>query len=73
MAAIITYLKESYDELMNKVTWPTWKELQSNTIIVVIASVIISLLIFVMDFGFGIVGDADSSWKGVLGFIYDMF
>ena len=59
--------------MVHNVTWPTWKELQSNTIIVVVASVIISLFIFVMDFGFGITGDEDSAWKGALGFIYDMF
>jgi hypothetical protein len=40
---------------------------------VVVASVIISLFIFVMDFGFGITGDEASTWKGALGFIYDMF
>ena len=45
--------------MVHNVTWPTWKELQSNTIIVVVASVLISLFIFVMDFGFGIVGGAD--------------
>ena len=73
MSKIKEYFNETVTEMVHNVTWPTWKELQSNTIIVVIASVIISLLIFVMDFGFGIVGDADSSWKGVLGFIYDMF
>ena len=59
--------------MVHNVTWPTWKELQSNTIIVVVASVIISLFIFVMDFGFGITGDKDSTLKGALGFIYDMF
>jgi len=59
--------------MTHRVTWPTWKELQSNTIIVVVASVIISLLIFVMDFAFGISGDKDALWKGLLGIIYKMF
>lgn len=73
VSKIKKYFNETVNEMVNNVTWPTWKELQSNTIIVVVASILISLFIFVMDFGFGIVGGADSSWKGVLGFIYRMF
>ena len=52
MANKVTYIKESYDELMNKVSWPSWSELQSSSIVVAIASVIIALIIFVMDSGF---------------------
>jgi preprotein translocase subunit SecE len=44
-----TYIKESYTELVHKVSWPTWSELQSSAIIVMVASVIIALIIFVMD------------------------
>ena len=47
---IKTYFQESYNELVHKVTWPTWKELQSSATIVMIASIIIALVIFVMDF-----------------------
>ena len=43
------YIKESYNELLNKVTWPTLPSLQSSTIVVIIASIIIALIIFVMD------------------------
>ena len=43
------YIKESYNELLNKVTWPTFASLQSSTIVVIIASIIIALIIFVMD------------------------
>lgn len=43
------YLKESTNELMYKVTWPTWPELQSSAIVVMIASLIIALIIYVMD------------------------
>ena len=73
MSKIKEYFNETVNEMVHNVTLPTLKELQSNTIIVVVASVLISLFIFVMDFGFGIVGGSDSSWKGVLGFIYRMF
>ncbi|MFM1875509.1 MAG: preprotein translocase subunit SecE [Bacteroidota bacterium] len=73
MANIITYVEESYNELVNKVSWPTWAELQNSTWIVAIASVIIALMIFVMDFVFGINGGEDTVWKGVLGFFYELF
>jgi preprotein translocase subunit SecE len=46
------YIIESIQELKNKVTWPTWAQLQSSTILVAISSVIIALIISVMDMGF---------------------
>jgi len=49
MNDIVLYVKESYNELIHKVTWPTWPNLFSNTRLVIIASVIISLIIFLMD------------------------
>jgi preprotein translocase subunit SecE len=49
MAAVIEYVKESYIELTQKVTWPTWRELQSSAIVVLVAAVIIAMLIFGMD------------------------
>jgi preprotein translocase subunit SecE len=52
MAKIKSYVKESYDELMNKVSWPTWSELQNSAIVVSIASLIIALVVFLMDITF---------------------
>ena len=52
MRKFINYLKESYTELTKKVTWPTWKELQSSAILVMVASVIFAIVIFAMDFAF---------------------
>jgi preprotein translocase subunit SecE len=49
---IKTYLSESYDELMNKVSWPTWSELQSSAIVVSVASLIIALVVYLMDQSF---------------------
>lgn len=72
MAGIKAYFEESYSELMHKVSWPTWKELQSSSIVVLIASMIIALIVFVMDYLFG-VNAGDSLWKGVLGFFYSLF
>ena len=43
------YIKNSFDELLHKVTWPTWEELQNSSVVVAIASLIIALIIFVMD------------------------
>ncbi len=73
MSKIRNYFRDTINEMVHEVTWPTWKELQSNTIIVVVASVLIAAIIFVMDFGFGITGDAKSMWKGAMGFIYGLF
>jgi len=52
MAKVVNYIKESYDELVNKVSWPTWAELQNSAIVVSIASLIISLMVFLMDLMF---------------------
>ena len=38
--------------MVHKVSWPTMKELQSSALIVMIASLLIALVIFVMDISF---------------------
>lgn len=43
------YVKESYIEMTQKVTWPTWRELQNSSVMVLIASLIIALIIALMD------------------------
>ena len=48
----VNYIKECYTELKDKVSWPTWKELQSSVIVVSIASLIIAIVVFLMDFSF---------------------
>jgi preprotein translocase subunit SecE len=50
MNKITTYFKESYNELLEKVTWPSWNQLQQSTVIVLVATVIITALVWVMDF-----------------------
>jgi preprotein translocase subunit SecE len=52
MKKIKLYIKESYDELMHKVSWPTWSELQNSAIVVSIASLIIALAVYLMDITF---------------------
>jgi len=49
MSNIADSFRESYYELTNKVTWPSWQDLISSTILVLIASIIFALLVFVMD------------------------
>jgi preprotein translocase subunit SecE len=56
MSKIVNYVEESYNELVTKVSWPSWAELQSSTMIVSVASAMIAIMIFVMDFVFGING-----------------
>jgi preprotein translocase subunit SecE len=70
MAGIKTYLEESYNELVHKVTWPTWAELQESTVLVFVTTLILTVCIFAMDFIFGVSGDAASTWKGLVGFLY---
>lgn len=75
MASFKTYLGESYNELVNKVSWPTWKDLQSSSIVVLVAALIVSGIIFLMDYVFGVqnMGPGETNpWKGVLGFIYKL-
>ncbi len=52
MKRLINYFKEAANELIHKVTWPTWKELQSSTILVMVASVIFAIVILGMDSAF---------------------
>ena len=44
--------KEYWDELLYKVQWPSLDELQSKTVTVLIASIIIALVIAAMDLVF---------------------
>ncbi len=46
---MVDYIKESYNELKNHVTWPTWAEAQRLTVIVAVFSVILSLAIWGVD------------------------
>lgn len=39
----------SYDELTNKVSWPTWAELLESTWVTIIATFIFALIILAMD------------------------
>ena len=45
----LTDIKESYNELVHKVSWPTKSELANSTIVVMVASIIAALVIWVID------------------------
>lgn len=49
MNKIANYFKESYLELQEKVTWPTWTNLQQSTVIVLVGTLIITTLVWLMD------------------------
>ncbi len=51
MSKLTAYVKNSYRELLEKVTWPTWSQLQQSTMIVLVATLIITGIVWVMDLG----------------------
>ncbi len=46
---LVNYCKESYDELVHKVSWPSYKELTGSALIVLKASILIAIIVFAMD------------------------
>jgi len=63
MNKVSAYFSESYKELVEKVTWPTWPQLQQSTLIVLIATLLVTVVVGVMDL-------ASSS---VLKLVYSLF
>jgi len=51
MSKLGNYVQEAYDELLHKVTWPSWDELQQTTLIVLAALGLVTIIIFGMDLG----------------------
>jgi preprotein translocase subunit SecE len=50
MNKVTTYFSESYRELTQKVSWPNWQQLQQSTMIVLAATLLITAMVWVMDF-----------------------
>lgn len=50
MNKVTTYIKESFRELTEKVSWPTWPQLQQSTMIVLAATLVITFIVLAMDF-----------------------
>jgi len=49
---LVENVKESYNELVHKVSWPTSKELAQSSVLVLVASLILALIVWVMDLAF---------------------
>ncbi len=63
MNKIASYIKDSYKELGEKVTWPSWDQLQQSTMIVLVATLVITAIVALMDSGI----------NAVLKFVYSLF
>ena len=61
--AFVENVKESYNELVHKVSWPTRKELAQSAVIVLIASIILALIVWLMDWCF----------ESIMTFVYGLF
>jgi preprotein translocase subunit SecE len=46
---MVNYITESYRELKDHVTWPTWAEAQKLTVIVAVFSVLLALAVWGVD------------------------
>ena len=56
-------VKESYNELVHKTSWPSRKELAQSSVIVLIASIILALIVWLMDWCF----------ENIMSFVYGLF
>ena len=45
---LINYIKDSFEELRNKVSWISWEEAQKSTVVVAIFTVLFSLAVFLV-------------------------
>tara|TARA_Y100001980_G_C14148736_1_gene32285 strand:+ start:70 stop:261 length:192 start_codon:yes stop_codon:yes gene_type:complete len=63
MKNFFTLISESYQEMVNKVTWPSLSSLQSSSWLVLVASLIFALFIGLIDLGF----------ENIMAFFYDNF
>jgi preprotein translocase subunit SecE len=53
MNKLKNYVADSYNELRYKVSWPTMKELQSSSVLVLVASFIMAGIVYLLDASFG--------------------
>ncbi len=60
---LVENIKLSYDEMVHKVSWPSKKELAQSAVIVLVASLVLALIVWVMDLFF----------EKVMTFVYGLF
>ena len=53
MNKLKSYIADSYNELRYKVSWPTLKELQGSSVLVLVASFIMAGIVYILDASFG--------------------
>jgi preprotein translocase subunit SecE len=63
MGKVQAYIRDSYQEMVEKVSWPTWAQLQQSTMIVLVATLVITGIVWVMDLGS----------NNLLKFVYSLF
>jgi len=63
MSKVSNYISDSWNELVHKVTWPTWAQLQQSTMIVLGATIVITAVIWLMD----------TACENLLKLIYSLF
>ena len=61
------YIKNSYKELVEKVSWPSFAQLQSSTLVVMIASLIFAIVVLAMDMSFEAIMEGVYKFLGNLG------
>lgn len=72
MDKVKLYFQETWHELLYKVTWPTWEELQTSTMVVLVSLIIFSIIVFLIDFFLG-ANPENTIFKGLLYYIYQIF
>ena len=60
---LVENIKESFNDLVHKVSWPTRKELAQSAVVVLIASIILALIVWLMDWCF----------ESIMTFVYGLF
>jgi preprotein translocase subunit SecE len=59
---MVNYIKESYNELKNHVTWTPWAEAQRLTVIVAAFSVVLALVVW----------GVDTVFSGVISYYFEL-
>ncbi|MHA6246583.1 preprotein translocase subunit SecE [Pontibacter sp. CAU 1760] len=58
MSKVTTYINDTVEEMRDRVSWPTYAELQNSSVLVLIGSLIFALVVGAMDFVF----DSGLTW-----------
>lgn len=59
---LVSYVKNSFNELSENVSWPTWAEAQKSMVTVAVFSVVFALVVAGIDYVFNGVIDSYFEW-----------